>query len=317
MAATVIAVIQAAPIFKLDKVQQEQTGRQSTAWIKRLAEHLDTDVLPKLPGQFGTEYSNGNQQEQLDANHQSIRVNHTMLYDLANHLRVLENNEQLTEPFHYRQLTIHLPLIPPVSCCPSCGSCLYCPRSRHTYKAWVYDPHEAEQVPVYLAECRNKDCLTSVHPDRFTRDVAGGGSNNIYFQNPQVLQIGRGKFATQQLGTSLSCFVITGHLPLSTFADSWNSAHSPKGAQGATLPNSQLQHASLWRLFVLHHSLKYTPRNTEFSVNIIPSEDDENDNNNPDTQRAGDPLVRAALALFPSVPSGKYRTYEYILRNSR
>jgi hypothetical protein len=63
MAATVIVVIQAAPIFKLDQFQQEQTGCQSTMWITHLAKHLDADVLSKLPGQFGAEYSNGNQQE--------------------------------------------------------------------------------------------------------------------------------------------------------------------------------------------------------------------------------------------------------------
>jgi hypothetical protein len=34
---------------------------------------------------------------------------------------------------------------------------------------------------------------------------------------------------------------------------------------------------------VLHHLLTYTPQNTEFSVNIIPSKDEENNNNNPDT----------------------------------
>jgi hypothetical protein len=59
---------------------------------------------------------------------------------------------------------------------------------------------------------------------------------------------------------------------------------------------------------MLHHSLKYTSRNLEFSVNVIPS-DEEDENKNPDTQEARDPLVRAALALFPSVPSRKYRTY--------
>lgn len=160
---------------------------------------------------------------------------------------------------------------------------------------------------MYLAECRNTECLSSIHPDRFTCDVPGGGSNDVYFPGAQVLEIGRGKFASRMLGSSLSNLVVTGHLPLSTFAECWNISHSPRGADGQILPKSQLQHASLWRLFLLHHSLLYTPRTEEFSVTVIPSEDEEN--NNPEIGQANDPLVRAALSLFPSVPSGKYRTY--------
>jgi len=306
MAATVIAVIQSTPIFKLDAYQRAQTHRHSTAWIKHFAEYLDGDVLPQLPGPFGAEYINGDEKEQTGGGDRSVRVNHQMLYDLADHLRLLEGDHHPQEPVHVNPIVIPSPLVPPVSCCPGCGCCLYCPRSGHTYDAWVYNLDKASRVPVYLAECRNPECLAYIHPDRFTHDIAGGGSNDVYFRDPQVLEIGRGKFASRALGLALSNFVVTGHLPLSTFADCWNIGHSPRGPEGQIIPQSQLQHTSLWRLFLLHHSLLYIPRTGEFVVNAVPSEEEDND---PDATQAHNPLVRAALALFPSVPSGKYQTY--------
>ena len=205
----------------------------------------------------------------MEGGNQSVRVNHKMLYDLSDHLQLLEDDCHLQEPFNIQPIIIQPQLIPPVFCCPGCGCCLYCPHSGHTYDARVYDPVKASRVPVYLAECQNPECHTYIHPDRFTCDIAGGGSNNVYFLDPQVLEIGGGKFASCSLGLSLSHFVVTGHLPLSTFADCWNIAHSPRGHKGQILPNSQLQHASLWQLFLLHHSLLYTPRTSEFAVTII------------------------------------------------
>jgi len=181
MAATVIAVIQSTPIFKLDAYQRAQTHRHSTAWIKHFAEYLDSDVLPQLPGPFGAEYINGDEKEQTGGGDRSVRVNHQMLYDLADHLRLLEGDDHLQEPVHMNPIVIPSPLVPPVSCCPGCGCCLYCPCSGHTYDAWVYNLDKASRVPVYLAECRNPECLTYIHPDRLTRDIAGGGSNDVYF----------------------------------------------------------------------------------------------------------------------------------------
>ena len=116
MAATVIAVIQSAAIFRLDAYQRAQTHRRSTAWIKHFAEYLDRDVLPKLPGPFAAEYLNGNETEEMGGGNKSVRVNHTMLYDLANHLQLLEGDaDPHMAQVHTDLVTIRPPLIPPVS----------------------------------------------------------------------------------------------------------------------------------------------------------------------------------------------------------
>ena len=108
MAATAIAVIQSTAIFRLDAHQCAQTCRRSTAWIKHFAEYLDQDVLRKLPGPFAAEYVNGNETEQMGGGNQSVWVNHTMLYDLTNHLQLLEgdadpphNSIQILSPFSH------------------------------------------------------------------------------------------------------------------------------------------------------------------------------------------------------------------------
>ena len=68
---------------------------------------------------------------------------------------------------------------------------------------------------------------------------------------------------------------------------------------------NSLQHGSLWQLFLLHHTLHYTPANQDLVVTIPLTDDEDEDAVLP----AKNPYVRAALALFPSVPSGKFRTY--------
>ena len=51
MAATIMAVIQAVPIFEIDRVQWAAGNRTSSAWITHLAEHLDKTVLLSGPSQ--------------------------------------------------------------------------------------------------------------------------------------------------------------------------------------------------------------------------------------------------------------------------
>jgi hypothetical protein len=58
MAATIIAIIQAAPIFELD--HNQRGNRTVTAWVTHLVEHLVENVLPNLPEPFGHEYLTGN-----------------------------------------------------------------------------------------------------------------------------------------------------------------------------------------------------------------------------------------------------------------
>ena len=297
MAATVIAVVQAAPIFEIDRVQRATGNRASSAWVTHLAEHLDKTILPGLPGIFGTEYLAA--EYQLDDPSHSARVNPQMLYDLATSLRV-DQNKFSREPLHTLNIEIQSPLIPPVSNCPNCGAPLYRSRSGNTYSAWCFNPGGAARVPVFLGECRNNDCKVVVHPDRFTRNR---GDDNVYFPSPQVIQIGKGKFALRSLGNLLSNLVVTGHLPLSTFAECWN-----KSRPSAMEPSQQnsLQHGSLWQLFLLHHAIRYTPQNQDVVVSIPSSSNDDDD----DTAfEAKDPYVRATLSLFPSVLSGKFRTY--------
>jgi len=89
MAATVIAVVQAAPIFEIDRIQRAMGNRASSAWVTHLAEHLDKTILPGLPGIFGTEYLAAEYQPD-DPSH-SAQVKPRMLYDLTTSLRVDQN----------------------------------------------------------------------------------------------------------------------------------------------------------------------------------------------------------------------------------
>ena len=297
MAATIMAVIQAAPIFEIDRVQRAAGNRTSSAWITHLAEHLDKTVLPGLPSIFGAEYAAAETQPH-DESH-SMRVSTQMLYDLAVSLH-LDRDEFSREPLHTLNVAIQPPMFPPVSCCPNCGGPLYRSRSGNTYSAWCFDSSTAVRTPVFLGECRNNECKVVVHPDQFSQKR---GDDHIYFPSPQFMQIGKAKFASQSLRIMVSNLVVTGHLPLSTFAECWNKSQPP-----SIQPSQQnlLQHGSLWQLFLLQHALRYTPVNRNLTVTIPLSDDEDEDAALP----AKDPYVRATLALFPSVPSGKFRTYQ-------
>ena len=298
MAATIIAVIQATPIFEIDRIQCAAGNRTSSAWVTHLAEYLDQTVLPGLPGIFGAQYLAA--EKQPDDSTCSAHINSQMLYDLAASLHLDQNEFSYQEPLHPLDINIQSPIIPPVSNCPNCRGPLYRSRSGNTYSAWCFCPSGATRIPVFLGECRNNDCKVVVHPDRFTRNR---GDDNVYFPSPQVVQIGKGKFASRSLGTLLSNLVVTGHLPLSTFADCWNK--SRPSSMEPSLQNS-LQHGSLWQLFLLHHALRYTAPGQDLVVSI-PSSNGDDDNMVFETKL--DPYVRATLSLFPSVPSGKFRTY--------
>ena len=104
MAATIIAVIQATPIFEIDRVQRAAGNRTSSAWVTHLAEHLDQTVLPGLPGIFGAEYLAA--KKQPDDSTCSARINSQMLYDLAASLRLDQNKFSCQEPLHTLDINI-------------------------------------------------------------------------------------------------------------------------------------------------------------------------------------------------------------------
>ena len=81
LAAVVIMVIQGSSVFAFDRKQRATSNQNTTAWIRHFAKHMYKDVLPNLPGHFGTEYIHGSGQEQEDDG--SLRVNHEMLYEIA------------------------------------------------------------------------------------------------------------------------------------------------------------------------------------------------------------------------------------------
>jgi hypothetical protein len=68
---------------------------------------MDKDVLPNLPGHFGTEYIHGSGQEQEDDG--SLRVNHEMLYEIAGALGIWE--DEPLQPMH-QKIKLPLPLLP-------------------------------------------------------------------------------------------------------------------------------------------------------------------------------------------------------------
>lgn len=86
LAATVLMVVQCPSVFSFDH-KQRRAGRARgvTAWIKHLAEYLDKEILPNLPGPFGAEYDAGSFDARDD---QSARLTEDMLVDLATQLKI-------------------------------------------------------------------------------------------------------------------------------------------------------------------------------------------------------------------------------------
>ncbi|KAF8583645.1 hypothetical protein K439DRAFT_1617349 [Ramaria rubella] len=147
MAAAILMVTRAGPIFTLDQIQREKTHKRGTAWIKHLAIHIDA-TLASLPGPFGHEYSQGVRLNTPEMGQQSLRITPAMVYDLAQALNIPANGAH-----HPGQSSLHLPLplFPPILSCPSCNN--YITRESHTTKAWVLETETAYEVPVFVGEC--------------------------------------------------------------------------------------------------------------------------------------------------------------------
>jgi hypothetical protein len=188
-----------------------------------------------------------------------------------------------------------------------CHEALRRPRG-NTYQAWVIEPSSAYRAPVFLGECPH--CRGVIFPDRFGQDLEGDGQEDVYDRDAPVISIGRGQYASRKLAQMLSACVATAHLPLSTFATCWNLSGQFSDENGDPL---KLTHKHMWRLFTIHNALHFSAANERFSI-PSPADNDKSD------EEAGDEpdlsgldrdeiMVKKALALWPSVASGHYRTY--------
>ncbi|KIJ41801.1 hypothetical protein M422DRAFT_255115 [Sphaerobolus stellatus SS14] len=293
LALTVVAVIEAAQLFKLDYKHRNATSRRETIWVTHFRRHLD-QKLRKLPAPFGNEYACGVQQSPLALNGDSFLLSDRMLYSLAEHLGLLQDT------VHAQELHVPVPLVPGAIDCPT-ANCTGCLRKESEHgKAWVFDSVSAYETPVYTGTCNI--CKIDVYPDRYIKD-----REEHYFPNPPVLQIGRGKYARQSLGKNLTSHVYHAHIPLFTFGKHWTATHAPYNPI-TRKPEITLQPYNLWRLFILYN----IPTISGSSL-IIPAlteellaeyEDDPDAPNN-----RGDVLLNTSLAVFPQIPHGSYYTY--------
>ncbi|KAF8577059.1 hypothetical protein K439DRAFT_1622367 [Ramaria rubella] len=182
MAATILMVLQAGPIFILDQNQREKTHKRETAWIKHLAIHVDA-TLALLLVPFGFEYSQGVRVNTLELGQFSLRVTPAMLYDIARVLKMSDHAADLPRGLFIR---LPLPLFPPILSCPSCNN--YITQESHTTNAWVMDTETAYKVPVLLGECTH--CHILVHPDCYSQVTADMTSQEVYIKDAPVREIG-------------------------------------------------------------------------------------------------------------------------------
>lgn len=302
---TVLMVIRATPFFVFDHLQRNTLGggRPLTSWISQLAKHLDLHTLPSLPAPYGLEYCQGFYNDSGQST-DSARVTPEMLYELAQLLGVLAHAPP--PPSQPAMFDLDLPLLPFTYECPSCSSSMKYHKTGRLYPLWILGPSKATRVPVFAGECRV--CHTLVYPDRYTREQANGSSEDIMASTAMYIQVGKGRYASRELAMALSTAIIHAHIPISTFATCWNSS--------STRPNGssiQVSHLNLWRLFLLHHALKYTPQNSLFILPSFghPSTDDSDDSDMETTPAAtrDDTIVQQLLSLFEPTPTGHYFTY--------
>lgn len=295
-------VIQGSSVFAFDRKQRATSNRNTTAWIRHFAKHMDKDVLPNLPGHFGTEYIHGSGQEQEDDG--SLRVNHEMLYEIAGALGIWE--DEPLQPMH-QKIKLPLPLLPVLYDCPQCHLALRRPTG-NIYRAWVIGPSNASRAPVFLGQCPH--CRGYVFPDRFSQDIGVNGEEEVYNRDAPVISVGRGRYASRELAQMLSACVTTAHLPLSTFATCWNLSGQFVDENGEQL---KLTHKHMWRLFTIHNCLHFSAPHEVYSIPSPPDDDEDDEDAGVSHNLVGlnrdEIMVKKALALWPSIPSGHYRTY--------
>lgn len=96
IATVVTALIEAAPLFKLDSKQRETMKRNSTIWVWHLVKHLD-EQLQKLPGPFGAEYAAGVYASTHAAEHRSFLLSEEIIYSLAEYLGLFRQQTEVLE----------------------------------------------------------------------------------------------------------------------------------------------------------------------------------------------------------------------------
>lgn len=308
LAATVLMVVKGSSIFSLDQRQRSTSNRASSAWINHFSKYIDQDVLPNLPYPYGEEYTLGSGDS---GNSPSLRVTPQMLYELAGTLGV-HNMPPGDAPVYY-DIPLPMPLLPATYQCSGCDAALHRPSQGHIHKSWFLEPYSAHRVPVFVGQCNN--CHTKVFPDRFIRRSAHSDTTEeeVFIPEASAILLGRGRYASRQLGKMLSTCVTTAHLPLSTFATCWNSSGPYLDENNEPL---KLSHKHMWRLLIIHHILLFSAPGEELVLPIADDEAEPDDENNGAVEGvemnipSGDQLlVKHALAFWPSVPSGHYRTY--------
>ncbi|KZP05860.1 hypothetical protein FIBSPDRAFT_903228 [Athelia psychrophila] len=238
VAATAVVLIQAAPLFVLDRRQRAAGVRQRAegAWIKNLTWYIDERVLPMLPGQFGGDYTTG------------IRLTTAMVYDMAAALGLGNYNDNDPPEVVLTQLvSLPIPLVPARHSCPQCPGQLplhYRQTNHPDQKIWVFGPSQAQQTIVMAGRCPN--CNSIIWPDRLSRIKNDGTWEDKYFKNSTHIQIGRDTWATCALGHDLGVSVTTAHLPLATFTKCWNESirKADENIHSATISQN-----NLWQLY--------------------------------------------------------------------
>jgi hypothetical protein len=305
-------VIKGLAIFAFDRKQQATSNRRSSAWINHFSNHIDSDVLPNLPGGYGLKYTQGPDAE--DDEDVSVRVTPQMLYDLAEALGI--RDAEPDEPVQ-QNILLPMPILPATYACTVCHDTLRMSRAGQVNRAWNIEPYSAYWTPVFVAECHG--CRTKVYPDRFVCVQADGSEDEeeVYVPAAPVILIGRGCYGSRHLARMLSTCVTTAHLPLSTFATCWNAAGPFFDEDGEQL---KLNHKHMWRLFVIHHALAFMAPGESFvipcSIEPLDSDSDEprDEEDNFHGLTRDEAMVKKALLLWPSVPSGHYWTYR--IRNT-
>lgn len=211
------------------------------------------------------------------------------------------------------EITLHVPLLPSTYRCPVCPEFRALKRTvaGHVNQAWVIEPSVAYRVPVLLGECPS--CGTVVYPDHFVRLDEHDNEQDVFDKEATVISIGRGRYASRNLGANLGTYITHSHLPLSTFAACWNASGVFLDEKGDRL---KLNHKHMWRLFIVHHCLQFLHAGEVFSIPGTMDIPDEGDDDLQAEESDHDKImVKMALALWPSVASGHYRTYH--IRDSR